>query len=113
MLVQVSQSPAQAFETKSSLDFATRVRTVELGESKKNVAVTSTSDLELQKAKEKIEQLQDEMKSKDKAINMLKNKLKEAEEKIRSLENSNKIGEDKAKHQERAYSKVSIFCPVS
>ncbi|KFK32797.1 hypothetical protein AALP_AA6G289700 [Arabis alpina] len=78
MFVQISPSEHDVSETLSSLNFATRVRGVELGPARKQVDTG-----EIQKMKAMVEKARQESRSKDESI-------KKLEENIQNLEGKNK-----------------------
>ncbi|CAL9757073.1 unnamed protein product [Musa acuminata subsp. burmannicoides] len=92
MLVQISPSENDLGETVSSLNFASRVRGVELGLAKKQV-----DTVELQKMKQMIDKVRQESRTKDESLRKLEenfqnleNKLKEKEQLCRTLQEKNK-----------------------
>ncbi|URD87944.1 KISc [Musa troglodytarum] len=92
MFVQISPSENDLGETVSSLNFASRVRGVELGLAKKQV-----DTVELQKMKQMIDKVRQESRTKDESLRKLEenfqnleNKLKEKEQLCRTLQEKNK-----------------------
>ncbi|KAJ9560585.1 hypothetical protein OSB04_005745 [Centaurea solstitialis] len=88
MYVQISPSEQDMSETLSSLNFATRVRGVELGPAKKQI-----DSSELQKLKSSLDKAKQDLKSKDEA-------LKKLEENHQSLEVKAKCKDQMQKGQQ-------------
>ncbi|KAE8704943.1 Detected protein of confused Function [Hibiscus syriacus] len=78
MFVQISPSERDLSETLSSLNFATRVRGVELGPAKRQVDMS-----ELQKMKTMLEKARQESRSKDESLRKLEESLQNLESKAR------------------------------
>ncbi|WOL05676.1 kinesin-like protein KIFC3 isoform X1 [Canna indica] len=92
MFVQISPSENDMGETVSSLNFASRVRGVELGPAKKQVDTA-----ELQKMKQMLDKGRQESRLKDESLRKLEencknleNKMKEKEQLCRTLQEKNK-----------------------
>ncbi|KAL0913096.1 hypothetical protein M5K25_016528 [Dendrobium thyrsiflorum] len=81
MFVQISPTENDLSETLSSLNFASRVRGIELGPAKKQVDTG-----ELQKLKQKIDKLKQECKSKDESLRKLEENFQNSESKVRGKE---------------------------
>ncbi|XP_004289515.1 PREDICTED: geminivirus Rep-interacting motor protein-like [Fragaria vesca subsp. vesca] len=88
MFVQISPSDKDLGETMSSLNFATRVRGIELGPVKKQVDTS-----ELQKTKLMLERARQEARSKD-------DSLRKLEENLQNLESKNKGKDQIYKNQQ-------------
>ncbi|CAN4126807.1 unnamed protein product [Withania somnifera] len=95
MFVQISPSDKDLSETISSLNFATRVRGVELGLVRKQVDTG-----ELQKLKTMLDKARQEAKSKDESLKKLEESLQNLESKAKGKENVNKTQQDKIKELE-------------
>ncbi|KAF7829264.1 kinesin-like protein KIN-14R [Senna tora] len=78
MFVQISPSDQDLSETLSSLNFATRVRGIELGPVKKQVDTS-----ELQKMKAMLEKARNECRTKDESIHKLEENLQNVESKVK------------------------------
>ncbi|ONK73657.1 uncharacterized protein A4U43_C04F33910 [Asparagus officinalis] len=92
MFVQISPSEYDLGETMSSLNFASRVRGVELGPARKQIDTG-----ELQKAKQMLDKLKQELRIKDESLRKfeencqnLENKVKGKEQQYKSLQEKNK-----------------------
>ncbi|XP_042451786.1 kinesin-like protein KIN-14E isoform X5 [Zingiber officinale] len=92
MFVQISSSNNDMGETVSSLNFASRVRGVELGPAKRQ-----TDTVEQQKMKQMLDKLRQEYRTKDESLKRfeencqnLEDKLKEKEQHYRMLQEKNK-----------------------
>ncbi|CAI9111414.1 OLC1v1011635C2 [Oldenlandia corymbosa var. corymbosa] len=95
MFVQISPSEKDLSETLSSLNFATRVRGVELGPVRKQIDTS-----ELQKMKLMLDKVKQESKSKDESIKKLDESLQNLESKARGKDATFKILQDKIKDLE-------------
>ncbi|KAJ8557432.1 hypothetical protein K7X08_003057 [Anisodus acutangulus] len=95
MFVQISPSDKDLSETISSLNFATRVRGIELGPVRKQIDTG-----ELQKLKTMLDKARQEAKSKDESLKKLEESLQNLESKAKGKEHVNKIQQDKIKELE-------------
>ncbi|OIT38073.1 PREDICTED: kinesin-like protein KIN-14R isoform X2 [Nicotiana attenuata] len=95
MFVQISPSDKDLSETISSLNFATRVRGIELGPVRKQVDTS-----ELQKLKMMLDKARQEAKSKDESLKKLEESLQNLESKAKGKEHVNKNQQDKIKELE-------------
>ncbi|KAM3283226.1 kinesin-like protein KIN-14R [Capsicum chacoense] len=95
MFVQISPSDKDLSETISSLNFATRVRGVELGPVRKQV-----DSGELQKLKTMLDKARQEAKSKDESLKKLEESLQNLESKAKGKEHVSKTQQDKIKELE-------------
>ncbi|XP_049380688.1 kinesin-like protein KIN-14R [Solanum stenotomum] len=95
MFVQISPSDKDLSETISSLNFATRVRGVELGPVRKQVDTS-----EIQKLKTMLDKAKQETKSKDESLKKLEESLQNLESKAKGKEHVNKTQQDKIKELE-------------
>ncbi|KAL5556600.1 hypothetical protein UlMin_038836 [Ulmus minor] len=95
MFVQISPSDQDLGETLSSLNFATRVRGIELGPAKKQVDTS-----ELQKMKLMLEKAKQEARSKDESIRKLEDNLQNLESKAKGKDQTYKNQQDKIKELE-------------
>ncbi|GMI94118.1 MALECTIN DOMAIN KINESIN 2 [Hibiscus trionum] len=95
MFVQISPSDRDLSETLSSLNFATRVRGVELGPAKKQVDTS-----ELQKMKTMLEKARQECRSKDESRRKLEESLQNLESKAKGRDQVYKGQEEKIKELE-------------
>ncbi|KAK8663851.1 hypothetical protein V6N13_083656 [Hibiscus sabdariffa] len=95
MFVQISPSERDLSETLSSLNFATRVRGVELGPAKKQVDTS-----ELQKMKTMLEKARQECRSKDESRRKLEESLQNLESKAKGRDQVYKGQEEKIKELE-------------
>ncbi|KAK4356322.1 hypothetical protein RND71_025293 [Anisodus tanguticus] len=95
MFVQISPSDKDLSETISSLNFATRVRGIELGPVRKQVDTG-----ELQKLKTMLDKARQEAKSKDESLKKLEESLQNLESKAKGKEHVNKTQQDKIKELE-------------
>ncbi|KAI3849682.1 hypothetical protein MKW98_026596 [Papaver atlanticum] len=94
MFVQISPSENDLGETLSSLNFATRVRGVELGPAKKQVDTA-----ELQKLKTMLDKARQESRSIDESLKKLEENIQNLEFKVRSEDQLCKNQQDKAHNQ--------------
>lgn len=95
MFVQISPSEKDLGETTSSLNFATRVRGVELSPAKKQIDTG-----EIQKMKAMLDKARQECKSKDESLRKLEESLQNTESKTRSKDQIHKIQQDKIRELE-------------
>ncbi|XP_004250527.1 kinesin-like protein KIN-14R [Solanum lycopersicum] len=95
MFVQISPSDKDLSETISSLNFATRVRGVELGPVRKQVDTG-----EIQKLKTMLDKAKQETKSKDESLRKLEESLQNLESKAKGKEHVTKTQQDKIKELE-------------
>ncbi|XP_065875742.1 kinesin-like protein KIN-14R [Euphorbia lathyris] len=95
MFVQISPSEQDLSETVSSLNFATRVRGVELGPAKKQI-----DSSELQKMKTMLEKARQSSKSKDDSLRKLEENLQNLENKARDKDNIYRTQQEKIKELE-------------
>ncbi|KAK8717372.1 hypothetical protein V6N13_044643 [Hibiscus sabdariffa] len=95
MFVQISPSERDLSETLSSLNFATRVRGVELGPAKRQVDTS-----ELQKMKTILEKARQESRSKDESLRKLEESLQYLESKAKSRDQVYKTQQEKIKELE-------------
>ncbi|XP_071912548.1 kinesin-like protein KIN-14R [Coffea arabica] len=95
MFVQISPSEKDLSETLSSLNFATRVRGIELGPARKQIDTS-----ELQKMKLMLEKAKQESRSKDESIRKLDESLQSIENKARGKDAILKSLQDKIKELE-------------
>ncbi|OIV93026.1 hypothetical protein TanjilG_20688 [Lupinus angustifolius] len=95
MFVQISPSDQDVGETLSSLNFATRVRGVELGPVKKQIDMS-----ELQKLKAMLEKARSECRIKDESIRKLEENLQSTESKAKGKDNIHKNLHEKIKELE-------------
>ncbi|XP_062100705.1 kinesin-like protein KIN-14R isoform X2 [Humulus lupulus] len=95
MFVQISPSDQDLGETLSSLNFATRVRGVELGPARKQVDTG-----EVQKMKASLEKLRQEARSKDESLRKLEETLQNLENKTKGKDQTYKNQQDKIKELE-------------
>ncbi|KAK8556728.1 hypothetical protein V6N12_003123 [Hibiscus sabdariffa] len=95
MFVQISPSERDLSETLSSLNFATRVRGVELGPAKKQVDTS-----ELQKMKTMLDKARHECRSKDESRRKLEESLQNLESKAKGRDQVYKGQEEKIKELE-------------
>ncbi|XP_058069432.1 kinesin-like protein KIN-14R [Magnolia sinica] len=116
MFVQISPSEHDSSETLSSLNFATRVRGIELNPAKKQI-----DSSELQKTKQMLEKARQESRYKDESIRKLEernlnleNKLRSEDqfirnqqEKIKDLEGQIELKMDLQSQSERQFGQVS------
>ncbi|XP_076916445.1 kinesin-like protein KIN-14R [Bidens hawaiensis] len=95
MFVQISPSEHDLSETLSSLNFATRVRGVELGPARKQVDTS-----ELQKMKLMLEKAKQESRLKDESLRKLEESLQNVEGKIKGKDQAHKNHLEKIKELE-------------
>ncbi|GMI68721.1 MALECTIN DOMAIN KINESIN 2 [Hibiscus trionum] len=95
MFVQISPSERDLSETLSSLNFATRVRGVELGPAKRQVDTS-----ELQKMKTSLEKARQESRSKDESLRKLEESLQNLESKAKGRDQVYKTQQEKIKELE-------------
>ncbi|PKI42097.1 hypothetical protein CRG98_037550 [Punica granatum] len=95
MLVQISPSDKDLGETLSSLNFATRVRGVELGPAKKQIDPN-----ELQKMKTMLEKARQESRSKDESLRKLEENIQNLESKAKNRDQVYKNLQEKIKELE-------------
>ncbi|XP_020585222.1 kinesin-like protein KIN-14E [Phalaenopsis equestris] len=95
MYVQISPTENDLSETLSSLNFATRVKGIELGPAKKQVDTG-----ELQKLKQTIDKLKLECKSKDESMRKLEENFQTFESKVRGKEQMCRSLQEKNKELE-------------
>lgn len=89
MYVQISPSEHDMSETLSSLNFATRVRGVELGPAKKQI-----DSSELQKLKSSLDKAKQDLRLKDEAIKKLEENYQSLEVKIKCKDQMHKSQQD-------------------
>ncbi|CAM8907686.1 unnamed protein product [Rhodiola kirilowii] len=95
MFVQISPSENDLGETLSSLNFATRVRGVELGPARKQVDTS-----EIQKLKTMLEKARQEARSKDEMLKKLEDSLQNIESKARNRDQNYKNQQEQIKELE-------------
>ncbi|GAV78676.1 Kinesin domain-containing protein [Cephalotus follicularis] len=95
MFVQISPNQNDLSETLCSLNFASRVRGIELGPAKRQLETT-----ELLRYKQMVEKIKQDMKSKDAHIKKLEETLQVSDLKIRERDLKNKNLQDKIKELE-------------
>ncbi|XVF59122.1 hypothetical protein PTKIN_Ptkin07bG0249900 [Pterospermum kingtungense] len=95
MFVQISPSERDLSETLSSLNFATRVRGVELGPAKRQVDTS-----ELQKMKTMLDKAKQESRSKDESLRKLEESLQNLESKAKGRDQVYKSQQEKIKELE-------------
>ncbi|KAB2052086.1 hypothetical protein ES319_A12G095500v1 [Gossypium barbadense] len=95
MFVQISPSERDLSETLSSLNFATRVRGVELGPAKRQVDTS-----ELQKMKTMLEKARQESRSKEESLKKLEESLQNLESKAKGRDQVYKTQQEKIKELE-------------
>ncbi|CAI8595519.1 unnamed protein product [Vicia faba] len=95
MFVQISPSDQDVGETLSSLNFATRVRGVELGPVKKQI-----DSSELQKTKALLDKARSECRSKDESMKKLEESLQTIESKAKGKDNIHRSLQEKIKELE-------------
>ncbi|TYH38301.1 hypothetical protein ES332_D12G101400v1 [Gossypium tomentosum] len=95
MFVQISPSERDISETLSSLNFATRVRGVELGPAKRQVDTS-----ELQKMKTMLEKARQESRSKEESLKKLEESLQNLESKAKGRDQVYRTQQEKIKELE-------------
>ncbi|GAU23303.1 hypothetical protein TSUD_237570 [Trifolium subterraneum] len=95
MFVQISPSDQDVGETLSSLNFATRVRGVELGPVRKQIDTS-----ELQKTKAMLDKARSECRSKDESMKKLEESLQNIESKAKGKDHVHKNLQEKIKELE-------------
>lgn len=95
MFVQISPSDKDSSETLSSLNFATRVRGIELGPAKKQIDPN-----ELQKMKGMLDKARQESRSKEESLRKLEENLQSIENKARSKDQTYKVQQERIKELE-------------
>ncbi|KAF8006783.1 hypothetical protein BT93_K0945 [Corymbia citriodora subsp. variegata] len=95
MFVQISPSDKDSGETLSSLNFATRVRGIELGPAKKQIDPN-----ELQKMKAMLDKARQESRSKEESLRKLEENLQSIENKTRSKDQTFKVQQERIKELE-------------
>ncbi|XP_023766997.1 kinesin-like protein KIN-14R [Lactuca sativa] len=95
MFVQISPSEKDLSETLSSLNFATRVRGVELGQARKQIDTS-----ELQKLKTMLDKTKQESQLKDESLRKLEESLQNVETKVRGKDQTYKNQLEKIKELE-------------
>ncbi|KAB1211060.1 Kinesin-4 [Morella rubra] len=95
MFVQISPSDQDLGETLSSLNFASRVRGIELGPAKKQIDTS-----ELQKVKAMLEKARQESKSKDESLRKLEENLQNLDTKAKGKDQICKNLQEKVKELE-------------
>ncbi|KAF5749722.1 Di-glucose binding protein with Kinesin motor domain isoform 1 [Tripterygium wilfordii] len=95
MFVQISPSEKDLSESLSSLNFATRVRGVELGPARKQVDTS-----EIQRMKTMLDKARQESRSKDESLKKLEETLQNLDSKARGKDQIHKNQQDKIKELE-------------
>lgn len=95
MLVQVSPNENDLSETLCSLNFASRVRGIELGPARKQLDIS-----ELEKCKQMVEKAKQEMKIKDAYIKKMEETIHSLEQKSKARDLNSKNLQDKVKELE-------------
>ncbi|GAY38819.1 hypothetical protein CUMW_039610 [Citrus unshiu] len=95
MFVQISPSEQDLSETLSSLNFATRVRGVELGPARKQIDTS-----ELQKMKVMLEKARQDSRSKDESLRKLEENLQNLENRAKYKDQTYKNQQEKVKELE-------------
>ncbi|PWA81113.1 di-glucose binding protein with Kinesin motor domain-containing protein [Artemisia annua] len=95
MFVQISPSEHDLSETLSSLNFATRVRGVELGPARKQIDTS-----ELQKMKMMLDKAKQESRLKDESLRKLEESLQNVEGKVKGKDQVHKHQQEKIKELE-------------
>ncbi|GLT46908.1 hypothetical protein SLA2020_206350 [Shorea laevis] len=108
MFVQISPSEQDLSETLSSLNFATRVRGVELGPAKRQVDTN-----ELQKMKTMLEKARQEARSKDESLRKLEECLQNQESKAKNRDLIYKTQHEKIKELEGQLELKTSMCSQS
>ncbi|GLU20244.1 hypothetical protein SLE2022_364540 [Rubroshorea leprosula] len=104
MFVQISPSELDLSETLSSLNFATRVRGVELGPAKRQVDTS-----ELQKMKMMLDKARQEARSKDESLRRLEESLQNIESKAKNKDLIYKNQQEKIKELEGQLEQKTSF----
>ncbi|OMO50800.1 hypothetical protein CCACVL1_30241 [Corchorus capsularis] len=105
MFLQISPSEQDLGETLSSLNFASRVRGVELGPAKKQVDTA-----ELQKLKQMLDKAKQELRSKDDALRKLEENFHNLEGKTKGRDQLCKIQEEKLNELEDQLASKTELC---
>ncbi|XP_048226914.1 kinesin-like protein KIN-14R isoform X2 [Ricinus communis] len=105
MFVQISPSERDLGETLSSLNFATRVRGVELGPAKKQIDL-----VELQKLKMMLDKAKQELRSKDDVMYKLEENFQNLEGKAKSKDQLCKNQQEKTNELERQLAMKTELC---
>ncbi|KAM0902479.1 hypothetical protein ACQ4PT_019263 [Festuca glaucescens] len=105
MFVQISPSDNDVSETLSSLNFASRVRGIELGPAKKQVDTA-----ELQKLKQMLERSKQEARLKDDSLKKLEENCQNLENKAKGKEQLYKSLQEKVPIIEANISELRLFC---
>ncbi|XP_077243787.1 kinesin-like protein KIN-14Q isoform X2 [Tasmannia lanceolata] len=95
MFVQISPNENDVSETLCSLNFASRVRGIELGPAKKQIDIS-----ELSRYKQMVEKVKHDIKSKDGYIRKMEETIQGLELKMKARDLSNKTLQDKLKELE-------------
>ncbi|MCO5556263.1 hypothetical protein L7F22_009809 [Adiantum nelumboides] len=99
MFVQISPSETDTGETLCSLNFASRVRGVELGPARKQVDSTDTL-----KYKQMVERLKQDARVKDETLKKQEDSIKRLEDNMKLKEQASRTFSDKVKDNEKARS---------
>ncbi|XP_059631235.1 kinesin-like protein KIN-14R isoform X2 [Cornus florida] len=105
MFVQISPSEQDLGETLSSLNFATRVRGVELGPAKKHV-----DTVELQKLKLQLDKAKQESRSKDEVLQKLQENFQNLEAKLKSKDQIYRNQQEKLNDLEGQFESKTELC---
>ncbi|RZC91106.1 hypothetical protein C5167_028937 [Papaver somniferum] len=100
MFVQISPSENDLGETLSSLNFATRVRGVELGPAKKQVDTAELQKLKTTVGKAMLDKARQESRFKDESLKKLEENIQNLEFKVRSEDQLCKSQQEKVKELE-------------